>query len=410
VATTAAHASETFLETGSTRRISENDRSLSITRTPSLDRVPSHEGRLYASGTSQTPAPEVSVVIPTRNRWELLSRHALASALGQTGVELEVVVVDDGSDDGSEERLEAVSDSRVRAIFREQRGGQALALNAGIEAARGEWIAFLDDDDLWSPRKLRAQLDAASSAASFVYGSMVAVDMSGRVLENVSTPPPAELRSLLRRHNVLRCPSSVMARSASVRKIGGLDETLNELTDWDFFIRLADAGRSAACEEIVVAYLVHPANRRLRQDSDVETEFRYLAAKHQRSDLPLERAGFSRWVAMGHLRAGRKRDALGIYVRSAVRDRNAGNAVRAGAALFGERAFKARRRIAGDSPDLPWLRLYLDDGATADDGSDGSGVLGVEAPLEEDERAEEEHGARDHGEPEGAAERDHRDG
>ena len=355
------------------------------------------------------PAPEVSVVIPTRNRWELLSRHALASALGQVGVEVEVIVVDDASDDGSEERLEAVGDPRVHMIFRDEQGGQAVALNQGIDAARGEWIAFLDDDDLWSPRKLKAQLDATGPRAQFVYGSMVAVDLSGRVLEAVPTPPPGEVRQLLRRQNVLRCPSSVMARTEFVRNVGGLDDNLNELTDWDFFIRLADSGRCAACEEIVVGYLVHPQNRRLRQDSDVETEFRYLAAKHERG-LPLERAGFARWVAMGHLRAGRKRDALGVYLRSVVRDRDAGNAVRAGAALFGEGAFRARRRIAVDSPDVPWLGLYLDGGAAPEDGEHRGGVLGVEAPLEEDERPEEECKPREQSEPEGAAERDHRDG
>src|SRR3954454_2066366 len=355
------------------------------------------------------PVPEVSVVIPTRNRWELLSRHALASALAQEGVEVEVVVVDDASDDGSEERLEAVADPRIRMLFREEQGGQAVALNDGIEAARGKWIAFLDDDDLWSPRKLRAQLDAASEAASFVYGSMVAVDMSGHVLEAVPTPPPGELRQLLRRHNVLRCPSSVMARTEFVRKIGGLDATLNELTDWDFFIRLADAGRCAACDEIVVGYLVHPQNRRLREDSDVETEFRYLAAKHERG-LPLERAGFARWVAMGDLRAGRKRAALETYLRSAVRDRDPGNAVRAGAALFGEGAFRARRRLAADRPEVPWLALYLDRGSAAEDRDHGRDVAGIEAPLEEHEGADEDERTASDGEPEGAAKRDHRDG
>src|SRR6187200_1386086 len=167
--------------------VSENREALSITRNRSLDRVTSVEGHgLYAFAAM--PAPEVSVVIPTRNRWELLSRNSLASALAQVGVELEVIVVDDASDDGSEERLEAVGDPRVRVIFRERQGGQAVALNDGIEAARGEWIAFLDDDDLWSPRKLRAQLDATGPRAQFVYGSMVAVDTSGNVLEAVPTP------------------------------------------------------------------------------------------------------------------------------------------------------------------------------------------------------------------------------
>jgi glycosyltransferase involved in cell wall biosynthesis len=315
--------------------------------------------RYYASPTSVNPAPEVSVVIPTRNRWQLLLRHGLASALRQEDVDVEVVVVDDGSDDGSAEKLEALDEPRVRAVRRPQRGGQALALNAGIEAARGEWIAFLDDDDVWSPRKLRVQLDAAKQAsASFVYGSMVAVDSEGRVLESFPTPPPQDLRRLLRRQNVLRCPSSVMARADLVRRVGGLDEHLNELTDWDFFIRLADAGLPAACEEPVVGYLIHPQNRRLRQDSDVEAEFRYLADKHKGSELPLERAGFARWVAMGHLRGGRRLRAVGVYLSSSLRDRDPGNALRAAAALLGERAFQARRRLVADRPSLAWLDLY----------------------------------------------------
>jgi glycosyltransferase involved in cell wall biosynthesis len=302
---------------------------------------------------------EVSVVIPTRNRWELLSRHGLASALGQEDVEVEVIVVDDGSDDGSAERLEELGDPRVRVLRRPERGGQALALNAGVGAARGEWLAFLDDDDVWSPRKLREQLDAAQRAgADFVYASMVAIDPAGAVIEALPSPPPDQVRRLLRRQNVLRCPSSVMARAELVRRIGGFDEKLNELTDWDFFIRLADEGRPAACEEPLVGYLVHPQNRRLRQDSDVEKEFRYLAAKHAGSGLPLERAGFSRWVAMGHLRAGRRLRAVGVYLGSALRDRDPGNAVRAGAALLGERAFKARRRLVAEKPEVSWLERY----------------------------------------------------
>lgn len=295
-------------------------------------------------------------MIPTRNRWDLLSRHALAGALAQEGVELEVVVVDDASDDGSAERLEALGDPRVRSIRRGERGGQAVALNAGIEAARGEWLAFLDDDDLWSPHKLRAQLDAARAAdASFVYGSLAAVDTEGHVLELVPTPGPQGLRAELRRHNVLRCPSAVMARAELVRAVGGLDEELNELTDWDFFIRLSDAGVPAACNELVVGYLVHPQNRRLREDSDVESEFRRLEEKHP----DLERAGFSRWVAMGHLRAGRRLRAVGTYLGSAVRDRDAGNAVRAGAALLGEAPFRLRRRLVGEHPEPAWLELYF---------------------------------------------------
>jgi glycosyltransferase involved in cell wall biosynthesis len=303
--------------------------------------------------------PEVSVVIPTRNRWDLLSRHALASALAQQDVETEVIVVDDGSDDGSAERLATLDVPRVRVVRRPERGGQAQALNAGTETARGEWLAFLDDDDVWSPRKLRAQLDAADRVrASFVYGSIVVIDARGSVLGSFPAPDPRQVRQMLRRHNVLRCPSSVMARAELVRRIGGFDESLNELTDWDFFLRLADAGTPAACQDFVVGYVVHPQNRRVRDDCDVEEEFRHLAAKHAADEFPLERAGFARWVAMGHLRAGRPFGAALTYLGSSLRDRDPGNALRAAAALLGERGFRLRRRLISESADVAWLDLY----------------------------------------------------
>ena len=125
-----------------------------------------------------TSQPTVSVVIPTRNRADVLKAHALPSALAQRDVDVEVVVVDDGSDDDDDRRaLEGLTDSRVRVVRHATREGQSRARNTGIEAALGEWIAFLDDDDLWSPDKLREQLDAAAADhAEFVYTGGVMVD------------------------------------------------------------------------------------------------------------------------------------------------------------------------------------------------------------------------------------------
>ena len=115
-------------------------------------------------------------MIPTRGRWALLE-PTLAAALAQDGVALEVVVVDDGSEDGTAAELARVGDERLRVVRHEQPRGVAVARNAGIAAASGEWIAFLDDDDLWSPRKLRNQLDASAAAgAEFAYSAVVAVD------------------------------------------------------------------------------------------------------------------------------------------------------------------------------------------------------------------------------------------
>ncbi|MBA2640000.1 MAG: glycosyltransferase family 2 protein [Nocardioidaceae bacterium] len=137
------------------------------------------------------PGPEVSVVIPTRNRWRLLEARGLASALCQQDVSLEVVVVDDGSTDETPRRLASLNDDRVRTIRNERGTGVARARNSGMAAARGEWIAFLDDDDIWAPRKLRLQLDAAAQAsADFVYGGVAHLDDELRVLATFAPPAP----------------------------------------------------------------------------------------------------------------------------------------------------------------------------------------------------------------------------
>src|SRR3954454_24545600 len=145
--------------------------------------------------------PEVSVLIPTRNRCGRLMR-TVASALAQEEVELEVVVVDDGSTDETAHRLESVSDPRLRVLRNDRGLGQARARNKAIEAADGEWVAFLDDDDLWAPQKTRVQLESARAAgASFVYGTALVVDDSFRLLEVHEAPEPADLLCALVRGN-----------------------------------------------------------------------------------------------------------------------------------------------------------------------------------------------------------------
>src|SRR5205807_4686683 len=122
------------------------------------------------------------VIVPTHNRWSLLQR-TLASAPGQKDATIEVIVVDDCSTDGTTEGLSGMPDKRVRFLRNETRNGPGKARNKGIASARADWIAFLDDDDLWSPDKLRVQLETASEAgASFVYGHSVLIDEVRRVV------------------------------------------------------------------------------------------------------------------------------------------------------------------------------------------------------------------------------------
>ncbi|WP_344650656.1 glycosyltransferase family 2 protein [Cryptosporangium japonicum] len=105
----------------------------------------------------------MSVVIPTRNRPELVVR-AVRSALAQTLRNLEVVVVVDGPDPATRAALDGIGDDRVRAVELVESGGAPDARNAGVGAARGEWTAFLDDDDEWLPEKLATQLALARTS------------------------------------------------------------------------------------------------------------------------------------------------------------------------------------------------------------------------------------------------------
>lgn len=292
------------------------------------------------------------MVIPTRNRWRLLSTAALPSALGQEGVEQEVVVIDEGSEDETRSGLSSLDEPRLRVIRHEAPRGVAQARNAGVAAARGAWVAFLDDDDLWAPDKLRRQVDAAREAdAAFAYAAAAWLD-GGRLFLYALAPPPGEglAGRLLRWNEIWAGGSNVVARTDVVRRLGGFDEKLFQLADWDLWIRLALAARAVAVPDVLVGYVIQPQSMLLTDRSDVFAEFRYLVEKHRDASARLgstpDAAKFGRWVAAGHLRAGRRREAARIYARAAVETRTPGLAARAGLALLGWRGLEAGRAVA----------------------------------------------------------------
>jgi glycosyltransferase involved in cell wall biosynthesis len=307
--------------------------------------------------------PEISVVIPTRDRLRLLKR-ALAGALRQHDVQLEVIVVDDGSVDGTTEAIESLTDHRIRVVRNETPRGVACARNRGMSEARGFWVSFLDDDDLWSPSKLRTQLDAAVRAdASFVFGAGLMVDERLCVLRAFAPPDPEGLARTLGSLNAIPVGcSNVIARLDLVRTLGGFDESLCQLADWDLWYRLACTTTAAATPEAVVAYVMHPQNMLLTHEPDVMDEFRYFAGKvaDRDEDAPvIDSVRFSRWVAGGHLRAGRKRRAARVLLEAGVAQRDVGNIIRGLATPLGARGMLAYWRLRKGRQAAPqWLELY----------------------------------------------------
>ena len=187
--------------------------------------------------------PRVSVVIPTYNRARTIGR-AVDSALAQTYADLEVIVVDDGSTDDTQQVLARYGDA-IRVLYQENQE-RRVARNNGIRHACGEYIAFLDSDDLWLPNKLRRQVALLDRhpEVGLVYGQMFPIDPDGTWhlrptrCTGWGQPGPAMIFEQLVMRNLIPTPT-VVARKACFDHVGGFDPSLTCSEDWDLWLRIA---------------------------------------------------------------------------------------------------------------------------------------------------------------------------
>ena len=305
-------------------------------------------------------ASGVSVVIPTRDRPRLLA-DAVGSVLEQRGVELDVVVVDDAGETRAADALDG--EPRVRVVRHPERRGVAAARNTGIEHAEGEWVAFLDDDDLWAPEKVRVQLDvAAARDAEFVYGTTVMFDETGGRAVRL---PLAEDRDLVRGLHtacVVGPPSSVMVKAEPIRAAGGFDEGFTVLEDWEMWLRLAPS-RAAACPEPVVGYRRHAGNVSALWADEILSHFERIRERHgpaaRAHGVDFDEAGMRAWIAEEQLRGGNRLGAARAFLGGWRPGRDRRYLSYAARSLFGPRGMSLRGR-ADPSDDLPeWLASSL---------------------------------------------------
>ncbi|MGH9423586.1 MAG: glycosyltransferase family 2 protein [Thermoanaerobaculia bacterium] len=201
----------------------------------------------------------VSVIIPNYNYGRFL-REAIDSALAQTYPPLEVIVVDDGSTDETPQVLAAYGD-RIRAI-RQDNQGVGAARNTGIAAARGEYVAFLDSDDIWRPRKLEYEMArfAADPDLGLVHCGAESFDNRGKTiavsLAGLEGWVANDLLSLDR--EVITTPGSgIVVPKRIAEEAGGFDVRLQPSEDWDFCYRITVRYRVGFVPEILVRYRLH---------------------------------------------------------------------------------------------------------------------------------------------------------
>lgn len=206
--------------------------------------------------------PLVSVVIPTRDRLSLLQR-AVDSVLKQSHRDLEIIIVDDASQDDTAAYLAELErlDARVRTVRNAIPHGGASARNQGISHSRGQWVAFLDDDDEWMPGKLRRQLQRLYSSGSAVACScnFIMRFPSGRS-KLVHVQPNPTLQQLLFK-NELGSASLCICSSKVLNDIGGFDASLPSAQDQDLWARVRQQGDVVVCAEPLVLYRAHAGRR-----------------------------------------------------------------------------------------------------------------------------------------------------
>ncbi|MGH1350660.1 MAG: glycosyltransferase family 2 protein [Methyloligellaceae bacterium] len=193
-----------------------------------------------------TDPPAVSVVIPTYNRAATLPR-AVHSVLAQTFKNFELIIVDDGSSDNSQELIAAIDDPRIRYHVLEKNGGVSAARNAGVALARAEYVAFQDSDDLWLQDKLMSQYEAVaqSDVVGASYTSFILYDPSASSSNSLKRIPFSDGRRMSGKiFETLADDNTVSTQTLFVKKslfeeVGGFDSRVNIGEDWDLALRLS---------------------------------------------------------------------------------------------------------------------------------------------------------------------------
>lgn len=196
--------------------------------------------------------PFFTVVIPTHNRVVFLM-EAIESVLAQTFKDYELIVVDDHSTDGTKAAVTSLEDPRIRYVLNDRNPGGAGTRNAGIFRSRGAWVAFLDDDDVWLPKKLELhykKIQEFDNSVGLLYSGSAKYDFTNQSQISISVPEKEGwIQDDLLYKNYLETFSRVSIRADVLKKVGGLDERFEALQDRDLYVRIAGVCKIALIKD-----------------------------------------------------------------------------------------------------------------------------------------------------------------
>lgn len=230
---------------------------------------------------------QISVVIPAYNAQNTIL-ETINSVLQQTFSDLELIVINDGSTDRTLQILETVKDARLK-VYSYENGGLPTARNRGIDLAKGEFISFIDADDLWTPDKLELQLQALEQnlSAGVAYSWTICMGNNGNSFHpGVAESFQGNVYANLLVGNFIASGSNVLIRKQAIESVGYFDENLKSCEDWDYWLRLATQWDFVVVPKPQIIYRLSPGA--MSSKLDVMEKYQTLVLERAFASAPLE--------------------------------------------------------------------------------------------------------------------------
>lgn len=230
--------------------------------------------------------PLVSIVIPTYNHEQYLAR-AIKSVLKQTHKNAEIIICDDGSSDNTKEVIKKFKHHKKIRYYYQSNQGLASTRNLGIKKAKGEFIAFLDSDDYWLPKKIEKQLKifTKNKQIGLVYCFHYWVSEAGKITGKKKKNYRGDIwQDLLQGNLIVGSGSAAVVKKECFDKIGLFDESLKSCEDWDMWLRIARVYQIDLTPELLVKITQHP--HKIKQQKWSLARGRFKVIKKNLSYLP----------------------------------------------------------------------------------------------------------------------------